>query len=47
MRDALVFYTELPASLRVPRTPGLQPGSIWTSDDFDEPLPDELWAGDE
>jgi antitoxin (DNA-binding transcriptional repressor) of toxin-antitoxin stability system len=22
------------------RTPGLQPGSIWTSQDFDAPLPD-------
>jgi prevent-host-death family protein len=28
-----------------PRTPDLHPGSIWTSDDFDEPLPDEFWTG--
>jgi antitoxin (DNA-binding transcriptional repressor) of toxin-antitoxin stability system len=28
-----------------PRTPGLHQGTIWTSDDFDEPLPDEFWAG--
>ena len=24
------------------RTAGLHAGAIWTSDDFDEPLPDEL-----
>lgn len=30
------------------RTPGLFAGGIgWISDDFDEPLPDEFWAGDE
>lgn len=47
MRDALVFYTELPALVAQPRQPGLQPGSIWASDDFDEPLPNDFWAGDE
>jgi antitoxin (DNA-binding transcriptional repressor) of toxin-antitoxin stability system len=29
----------------LPRVPGLHPGSIWTSEDFDEPLPDEFWSG--
>lgn len=29
------------------RIPGLHAGSIWTSDDFDEPLPDSFWLGDE
>ncbi len=29
------------------RIAGLNPGSIWTSDDFDEPLPDEFWTGTE
>ncbi|MCI0713299.1 MAG: hypothetical protein L0154_24290 [Chloroflexi bacterium] len=29
------------------RVPGLHAGSIWTSDDFDEPLPDSFWLGDE
>lgn len=28
----------------VERKPGLHAGSIWTSDDFDEPLPDDYWA---
>ena len=30
-----------------PRILGLHAGAIWTSDDFDEPLPDEFWlSGD-
>jgi antitoxin (DNA-binding transcriptional repressor) of toxin-antitoxin stability system len=29
-----------------PRVPDLYPG-IWISDDFDEPLPDEFWLGEE
>lgn len=32
---------------RKKRVLGLHPGSIWTSDDFDEVLPDEFWLGDE
>ncbi|MFN3761829.1 MAG: type II toxin-antitoxin system Phd/YefM family antitoxin [Anaerolineae bacterium] len=26
------------------RVAGLHPGAIWTSPDFDEPLPDEFWT---
>jgi hypothetical protein len=26
---------------------GMHPGSIWMSDDFDDPLPDEFWFGDD
>jgi antitoxin (DNA-binding transcriptional repressor) of toxin-antitoxin stability system len=29
-----------------PRVPGLFPG-IWMSEDFDEPLPDEFWFGED
>jgi len=29
-----------------PRVAGLHAGTIWTSEDFDEPLPDALWLGD-
>jgi prevent-host-death family protein len=29
------------------RIAGLNRGSIWVSDDFDEPLPDEFWLGQE
>jgi prevent-host-death family protein len=32
-----------PAARR--RVPGLNRGEIWISDDFDDPLPDEFWAG--
>jgi antitoxin (DNA-binding transcriptional repressor) of toxin-antitoxin stability system len=24
---------------------GLHPGAIWTTPDFDDPLPEEFWAG--
>jgi prevent-host-death family protein len=27
------------------RVPGLHRGMIWTSDDFDEPLPESFWVG--
>jgi antitoxin (DNA-binding transcriptional repressor) of toxin-antitoxin stability system len=26
-----------------PRVAGLHAGAIWTSEDFDEPLPEEFW----
>jgi prevent-host-death family protein len=29
------------------RVAGLNRGQIWTSEDFDEPLPDEFWMGQE
>jgi antitoxin (DNA-binding transcriptional repressor) of toxin-antitoxin stability system len=32
----------VPISVRVA---GLHAGAIWTSPDFDEPLPDEFWTG--
>ncbi len=28
-----------------PRVPGLHPGAITTSADFDAPLPDDFWLG--
>ncbi len=28
-----------------PRVAGLHQGTIWTSDDFDEPLSDTFWMG--
>ena len=40
---------EPPAEPGKPRIPGLHAhlGPTWTSDDFDEPLPDEFWLGEE
>ena len=32
---------------RPPRKPGLLRGRIWISPDFDDPLPDELFYGDD
>lgn len=29
------------------RIAGLHEGQIWMSDDFNEPLPDEFWLGDD
>lgn len=34
----------VPISMRVA---GLHAGAIWTSSNFDEPLPDEFWVGNE
>jgi antitoxin (DNA-binding transcriptional repressor) of toxin-antitoxin stability system len=31
----------------IPRVAGLHTGAIWISDDFNEPLPEEFWAGNE
>lgn len=39
----------IPVARLVPisgRVPGLHPGAISTSPDFDEPLRDEFWTGD-
>lgn len=33
------------ASNKKKRIAGLNRGMIWTSDDFDAPLPDEFWLG--
>jgi len=30
-----------------PRVAGLHAGMIWISDDFNEPLPEEFWTGNE
>ncbi len=37
----------VPESVQEKRVGNLHPGSIWTSDDFDAPLPDEFWLGTE
>lgn len=31
----------------VQRIAGLHAGQIWMSDDFNDPLPDEFWLGDD
>ena len=34
----------VPMAEATPRVAGLHPGAIWTSEDFDDPLPDEFWT---
>ncbi|MBD2384526.1 toxin-antitoxin (TA) system antitoxin [Cylindrospermum sp. FACHB-282] len=41
----LVTMSKEQPPLSTSRTPGLHSGAIWTSDDFDQPLPDEFWTG--
>lgn len=37
----IVPMTETPT----PRVAGLHAGAIWTSEDFDDPLPEDFWTG--
>ena len=39
--------THVASSSNLPRTPGLHRGEIWMSDDFNDPLPDEFWLGED
>ncbi|MBU4398095.1 MAG: type II toxin-antitoxin system prevent-host-death family antitoxin [Planctomycetes bacterium] len=41
---ATLVPVEPPAAVRLS---GLHPGAIQTSDDFDRPLPDAFWMGEE
>jgi len=43
----LARLTSIAASATKPRIAGLHQGSIWISDDFDDPLPDDFWLGAE
>lgn len=46
LRESLENSSSHEASL-TERVPNLHPGAIWTSDDFDDPLPDEFWLGED
>ena len=50
--EVILAEGETPLVRLVPITPvqtsriaGLHEGAIWTSDDFDAPLPEEFWTG--
>lgn len=52
--EVIITEGDKPVALLVPvtssgrkRVAGLHRGAVWTSEDFDEPLPDEFWLGDE
>ncbi len=36
-----------PELASVERVPGLHRGEVWMSEDFDEPLPEAFWTGEE
>ncbi len=42
--DPLAKLVPIAASKKE-RIPDLNEGSVWISDDFDDPLPDEFWLG--
>jgi len=52
--DIIITEGDKPVARLVPiaqsnrprRVAGLQRGQMWTSDDFDAPLPDEFWNGE-
>ena len=48
--EVLLTDGDTPVARLVPvgkRVAGLHPGAIWTSEDFDEPLPEEFWTGNQ
>ncbi len=48
-KDVVFIENDTPVARLValaPRVAGLHSGTIWTSDDFDEPLPEQFWTGD-
>lgn len=52
--EVLLVEREMPLARLTPvendkslRVPGLFAGQIWISDDFDDPLPDSFWLGDD
>jgi antitoxin (DNA-binding transcriptional repressor) of toxin-antitoxin stability system len=51
--DIIISRGEQPVARLVPvgreaktRTPGLNRGQAWISPDFDDPLPDDFWNGE-
>jgi predicted DNA-binding antitoxin AbrB/MazE fold protein len=47
VKGVAVVQVEAEATAPQKRVLGLRPGSIWISDDFDDPLPDSFWMGEE
>jgi antitoxin (DNA-binding transcriptional repressor) of toxin-antitoxin stability system len=48
--EILLTDGDTPVARLVPvakRVAGLHGGAIWTSEDFDEPLPEEFWTGNQ
>ena len=47
--EELVAKEAAPESVlpKLPRVAGLHEGMIWMADDFNDPLPDEFWLGED
>jgi antitoxin (DNA-binding transcriptional repressor) of toxin-antitoxin stability system len=48
--EVLLTDGDTPVARLVPigkRVAGLHAGAIWASEDFDEPLPEEFWTGNQ
>jgi len=45
--DTPIAYLVPASTPPMPRAPGLHSGAIHTSEDFDRPLPDDLWTGNQ
>jgi antitoxin (DNA-binding transcriptional repressor) of toxin-antitoxin stability system len=48
--EVLLTDGDTPVARLIPvgrRVAGLHAGAIWTTDDFDVPLPEELWLGNQ
>jgi antitoxin (DNA-binding transcriptional repressor) of toxin-antitoxin stability system len=48
--EVLLTDGDTPVARLVPigkRVAGLHTGAIWTSEDFDQPLPEEFWTGNQ
>jgi hypothetical protein len=45
MKDNSALMTDITVS--VPRVPGVDLGHVWIGDDFNEPLPDSFWLGED
>jgi antitoxin (DNA-binding transcriptional repressor) of toxin-antitoxin stability system len=46
----VIVEDDIPVARLIPageRVAGLHSGQIWISEDFDEPIQDEFWMGDE
>ena len=39
--------SEMAVSSQELRMPGLHSGQVWMSEDFNDPLPDEFWLGED
>ena len=47
VREAQAAPQELMPLQAASRTPGLHAGQYWIAEDFDAPLPDSFWLGEE